>query len=293
MVHGRGRRARPDELPGADPLRRVHRSRAVRARIRDRLAGSRAVRHAGRHDPRADAGRAAEPLHRGIGRRRRARAPRARRSARRPPRHRARRPADSPRADRQERGADAAPQRLSGIGVRAEHRSAVPAGQHHHGAGRIDLHRGHVSRHHPGIELDAAGLVPAAQDRSVSARQGHRPRAHLAPALRRPSRRAGDAGGSRGAGDAGDSRAARARARSHASAHARRDAGAARRASEPPERLVARYGAAAPRAAAGQVRGARAPEPRPHARTTWSRAFTRCGRSKGSARSTSRSCASR
>ena len=103
VVHGRGRRARPDELPGADPLRRVHRSRAVRARVRDRLAGVGPVRHAGRHDPRAHAGRPAEPLHRGVGRRRRARAPRARRSARRSARDRARRPADSPRADRQER----------------------------------------------------------------------------------------------------------------------------------------------------------------------------------------------
>ena len=42
VVHGRGRRARADELPGADPLRRVHGRRSVRARIRDRLAGSRA-----------------------------------------------------------------------------------------------------------------------------------------------------------------------------------------------------------------------------------------------------------
>ena len=118
-------------------------------------------------------------------------------------------------------GADAAAQRVSGIGVRAEHRSAVPARQHHDGAGRVDLHRRHVSRHHPGIELDAARLVPAAQDRSVSARQGHRARAHLAPAVRRAARRAGDAGGPGRAGDARDSRAAGAGARPHAAAHAR------------------------------------------------------------------------
>ena len=90
-------------------------------------------------------------------------------------------------------GADAASQRVSGIGVRAEHGSALPAGQHHHRAGRVALHRRHVSRDHPGIELDAAGIVPAPQDRSVSARQGHRARPHLAPAVRRAARRAGDA----------------------------------------------------------------------------------------------------
>ena len=166
----------------------------------------------------------AQSSHRGVGRRRRARAPRARRSARRSAGHRAGRPADPPRADRQDRGAHAAPQRLSGIGVPAQHRSAVPADQHHDRAGRVRLHRGHVPRHHPGIELDAAGIVPAAQDRAVSARQGHRPRPDLAAALRRRSWRAGDAGRSRRAGDAGDSRAARAGARPHAAAHARADA---------------------------------------------------------------------
>ena len=97
--------------------------------------------------------------------------------------------------------------------VHPEHRSAVPADQHHDRAGRLDLHRGHVPRHHPGRELDAAGVVPAAEDRAVSARQGHRARADLAAALRRRARRAGDAGRSGGAGDAGDSGAAGAAAR--------------------------------------------------------------------------------
>ncbi len=48
-------------------------------------------------------------------------APRARGSARRPALHRAGRPADPARAHRQDRRADAAAQRLSGIGVHAEH----------------------------------------------------------------------------------------------------------------------------------------------------------------------------
>ena len=48
----------------------------------------------------------------------------------------------------------------------------------------------------------------------------------------------------------------------HAAAHAQRDAGAARGAPHPPERLVARHGAAAPGAEAGQVGRAGAPEPR-------------------------------
>ena len=83
VVHRRRRRARADELPGADPLRRVHRARPVRAGIPRGLAGDRPVRHAGRHDPRPHAGRPAQSPDRGLGRRRRPRAPRAGRSARR------------------------------------------------------------------------------------------------------------------------------------------------------------------------------------------------------------------
>ena len=66
VVHRRGGRARADELPGADSLRRLHRPRAVRAGLSHRLAGGRAVRHAGRDDPGADAGRTAQSPHRGV-----------------------------------------------------------------------------------------------------------------------------------------------------------------------------------------------------------------------------------
>ena len=118
-------------------------------------------------------------------------------------------------------------------------------------------------------------------------------RPHLAPAVRRAAWRAGDTRGPGRAGDARDSGAAGARARPHAAAHAHRDAGAARRASEPPERLVARYGAAAPRAAAGQVRRAGAPEPRAHVRQP-GRAVPRAVDARGARTpSTSRSSASR
>ena len=71
-------------------------------------------------------------------------------SPRRSPHQRAGRPPDPPRPDRQGRWTDAASQRLSGSRVRHQHRPAVPADQHHDRAGRVDLHRGHVPRHHPG-----------------------------------------------------------------------------------------------------------------------------------------------
>ncbi len=50
----------------------------------------------------------------------------------------------------EDRGADAAAQRLPGIGVHPEQRPALPAGQHADRARRDGLHRGHVPRHHPG-----------------------------------------------------------------------------------------------------------------------------------------------
>ena len=42
------------------------------------------------------------------------------------------------------------------------------------GAGRRDLHRRHVPRHHPGSAVDAARIVPAREDRAVPAGQDHR-----------------------------------------------------------------------------------------------------------------------
>ena len=71
--------------------------------------------------------------------------------------------------------------------------------------------------------------------------------------------------------------------RAPTAAHARRDLGPARRAPRPSERLVARHGAAAARAQAGQVRRAGAARRWRGPRPISSRAFTRSGRSKVSA----------
>ncbi len=167
--------------------------------------------------------------------------------------HRAGRPSDPPRRDRQHRRADAAAQRVSERGVHHERRSAVPAGEHQQRAGRHGLHRRHVSRHHPGAGVVGPGLVPAREDRAVSARQGRVARPHLAAALRRPRRPSPATDTNIGQpaipAIAPDVRAA---------ADVQRDAGAARRAPHAPERLVARHGAAAARPEAGQVGRARA-----------------------------------
>ena len=61
------------------------------------------------------------------------------------------------------------------------------------GARRDDVHRRHVPRHHPGRAVDAAGLVPPRENRAVSARQGHRPRPHLAAVAREHAARRGAA----------------------------------------------------------------------------------------------------
>ena len=59
VVRRRRRRARPDQLPDADPVRRLQRRRSVRRRLARGLAGlhGRPRRHAGRHGPRPHAGR--------------------------------------------------------------------------------------------------------------------------------------------------------------------------------------------------------------------------------------------
>ena len=203
-------------------------------------------------------------------------------------------PSDPARGDREHRRAHAAAQRLSGRGVHHEHRPAVPAGEHQQRPGRHGLHRRHVPRHHPGAGVVGPGIVPAREDRAVSAGQGRGARPHLAAALRRPGRRAGDRHEHRAGGDSGD------RADVRAAGDVQRDAGAARRALHASERLVARHRAAAAGPEAGQVGRAgaaadgarRAGEPRPDETLSW-RDSTRCGRSKGSARSTPRSCARR
>ena len=110
-------------------------------------------------------------------------------------------------------------------------RSAVPPGRHDDRARRHDVHHRHVSRHHPGARVVADRARTCAQqieqyqlDKVI----GHGRIWRL------------DTTGMR-------------RATRDAAADAQRDAGAARRASRASERLVARHGAAAARAEAGQV----------------------------------------
>ena len=137
------------------------------------------------------------------------------------------------------------------------------------------------------------GSWSPAQDRPVSARQDHRSRPHLAAPLRRRAHDSCDARRSRRASHARDPGAgAGAAARSRPAADARRNTGAARRASQPRKRLVAQY-----RPATAGVAGRTNPS-FPGCRiwsgrraTCW-HASTRSGRSKGLARSTQRSCVS-
>ena len=169
------------------------------------------------------------------------------------------------------RRADADAQRVSVVGVHPLDRSAVPPGRHDDRAGRDDVHHRHVSRHHPAGDVVGTRHLPAPEDRAVPARQGHRARPHLAADLRRDG------------------------ARQDPAADAERDAGAAGRAS----RAIRTAGGATPRSSCScssrtsrwcrRCRSWR----RRAARTISSRAFMRCGRWKGSARSTRRSCASR
>ena len=140
------------------------------------------------------------------------------------------------------------------------------------------LHPRHVPRHHPGRELDRPRHVPSLQDSAVPAGQGDQPRPHLAAAVRRRSGRRG-----RGRRTPRRSRPCPRFALEHdVAAHERRDAGAARRAPDESERLVARHGAAAARAEAGQVGRAGAAADGASSSTASSGASTRCGRSKGS-----------
>ena len=165
MVRGCGRRARPDELPVPDSLRRVHAVPGGGPRQPASGAGGPpppppnpncpagmengfekdfAVvwpapghrRHAGRHRPHAHAGAEPESLHGGDRAGDRPRRSAARGSQGQSALHRAGRPPDPPRRDRQHRRADAAAERVSGRGVHHERRSAVPAGEHQQRAGR-------------------------------------------------------------------------------------------------------------------------------------------------------------
>ena len=216
---------------------------------------------------------------------------------RRPALHRAGRPADPPRQDREDRGADAAAQRLPGVGVHPQHRSAVPAGQHASTApdGTVyiaDMYRGIIQE---GAVDAAPGSYLRAEDPAVSARQGHPSRPHLAAALRRHAGIPGHAGRTGRRRDPRRSPRSR-RSRSIARSRACCD--------ETPAQLVAHlshpngwWRDTAQRLLvlqAGQVGRAGAAER--CARTVEQparRGSTRCGRSRGSARSTPRSCASR
>ncbi len=119
-------------------------------------------RHAGRHECRAHAGRLACARD-GLGRQRHLprRSPaegHGRRLLLRRNR-RARRPPSAPGEDRRP---DAAAERLSAVRVHSFDRSALPSGGHDDGAGRHDVHHGHVPRHHPGVAVVGAGHVSAA-----------------------------------------------------------------------------------------------------------------------------------
>ena len=86
--------------------------------------------------PHAHAGAEPESLHRDDRARRSSAATAAGRSEGQSAVHRAGRTPDPPRGDRQHRRADAAAQRLSERGVHHQRRSAVPAGEHQQRAGR-------------------------------------------------------------------------------------------------------------------------------------------------------------
>ena len=215
--------------------------------------------------------------------------------ARRPARYRAGRPPDPARADRQDRRADAAAQRVSRIGVRPRAPIRCSGRSTSRTAPDGDaLHRRHVPRHHPGSAVDAARLVPAARrSSSTSSTRSSGTAASggcastACPACRRPRR----------------ARPAQATPEIPAQPALALDPTRPRMLDETPAQLVR-----APRAirtAGGATRRSSCsccsrtsrscPRSRSSSarRTTCWRASTRCGRSKGWARSTPRSCASR
>ena len=239
----------PGLLPVPDPLRRLQRAAATSSSptfpsrvgraggIADMQGGIAAVRHAGRLTLSRVTGAAGNDIVRGASAAAGSQsattstASRSRRIVRRV------RPVD-------DRRADAAPQRLSrGDRVHHVHRSAVPPRRHR------DRARRHASTSSTCTAASSRrgtgrGRAATCARRSIStARQVIRNGRIWRLTLRRACARD-----------------------SHAAADARRDAGAARRASGAPERLVARHRAAAARAEAGQVGRARAAADGPHVR---------------------------
>ena len=134
--------------------------------------------------------------------------------------------------------------------------------------------------------MDAAGLVPAAARSSSTSSTRSSTTAASGGCATTACRRCRRRPAARPRGDAGQSGGARHRAELRAAADVQRDAGAARRAPDAPERLVARHGAAAAGSEAGQVGRAGAADDGADVGQPASRGSTRCGRSKASARST-------
>ena len=162
-------------------------------------------------------------------------------------------------------GSDAIEERLHAVRVHSIAGPALPPGGHDDRSGRDDLHRRHVSRHHRGRGVGKGRDVSSRQDQAVPVGQGGRARPRLASLVRRD------------------------RTRQEPAADADGNAGATGRAPVASERLVARHGAAAPRAETGQDHRAGAPAADANVEERGARASTRSGRSKGSARSMRRS----
>ena len=158
-------------------------------------------------------------------------------------------------------------QLLPELRVHPAHGSALPFSRSGDSSGRHDVPRRHVPRHHPGVPMDSARHLPARKDRAVSARQGHRPRKDLAAQVRRDG------------------------ARSNATAHAQRNAGATCPAPGASERVVARHRTTTSRTQARQIGRPGAPTDRPlvtESRRTFPRAVDDrgIGRPRSSARPT-------
>ena len=174
----------------------------------------------------------AQPLYGGVRPRHFPRRPAAGRLARRPAIRRAGRPADPARQGGREGRPHAAPQRLPELGIHPLHRSAFPPGEHDDRARRHALHRGHVSRHHSGIGMDARGSYLR---KKIESSSSTRSRAT--------------------AGSGGSCTTVSNRRRSRAcSTNARRSSSS----TSTSQRLVARHGAEAAHPPSGQVGCARA-----------------------------------
>ena len=158
-------------------------------------------------------------------------------------------------------------------------------GQREAGAGRRDLHRRHVPRHHPGSAVDAARARICARRSSSTSW------------TRSPSTAASGGCASTARLPVRPSAKVRRSPPRQPSRSIRRNRGCSTRpraqlvrTSRTSERLVARHSPAVAGLEAGQVGRARASEARHHCRPASRHGSTRSGRSKDCARSTRRSC---